>query len=132
MDPAPKLLQVLQLKALVIRVSFEAAIDRMTGVADRDLSHEGIDQEIHPRAGEQGKHAVDRLAPGKKEEADDTSHSDDRDPKISVEVLLDIETVMPTGHAFPDELLRVNRGVHSERNGILTARADHPFSNRGW
>ena len=104
----------------------------MTGVADRDLSHEGIDQKVHPRAGEQCKHAVDRLASGEKEEADDTSHSDDRDPKISVEVLLNIESVMATGHAFPDALFRVNRGVHSERNGILTARAHHALSNRGW
>lgn len=96
----------------MFRILRKTAVNRVTGVANRDLSDDRINQKVHSRADEQGEHGVERLAPREKEQTDEAADDDDGNSEVPVEVLLNVKSVVPAADAVPNKMLVLDGGVH--------------------
>ena len=75
-------------------VLVKAPVNGMARITNGYFADEGIDQQVHSCAHEQGKNCVNRLASGEEVQTDQASQNDNSNADISVEILLDIERVV--------------------------------------
>ena len=109
----------------MIGIPAESSIDRVTRVTDRDFANHGINQEVDARANKQREHSVKRLAFRKEVEACQTAGDDNRDPQVSIEILLYVKGVVATAHAIADKLFIFKGWIQSQGHRFLATRANH-------
>jgi hypothetical protein len=78
----------------VFRVALKPSVNRVARVADGNLSDKEIKQEINERSKSQSSHREKRLAAGKEVNADSDAATHDQKTKLSIEIFLDIKSVM--------------------------------------
>jgi hypothetical protein len=107
----------------MLRVFGKSSVDGVARVTNRHVPHEGIDDEIHSSAGKQCQHARKGLTSREKKQADQAADGYDHNPQIPVEVLLNVQRIMPASDAISDETVFADRGIQPQGYRLLAAGA---------
>ena len=74
----------------MIRISPEAPVDGMAGVADRDLRNQEVNDRIHQRRRDQSQHGDERPVPGEEKNAAPHADHNNQDTQHPIEVFLNV------------------------------------------
>lgn len=96
----------------MIRVFTEPAVDRVTRIADCNVSDEEVSQEIDQGRHSEGPHGGYGLTSGKEVQACRNAGDHDRYAHVTIEVLLCVQVIVPAGRASRDNPAVDDRIIH--------------------
>src|SRR5262245_57048352 len=114
----------------MFRITLKSPVDGMTRIANRDLSYQRVSDKIHQCGQCQRSHREKGLASGKEIDAGDNSQTHDGHPYSTVEIFLDIQSVMAAGYTGSYDAAVRNGVVHEQREFRIAVRAKQ-FARRG-
>ena len=97
--PAAIFFKLFQIERLVLRIPFEAPVNRMARITNRDVAHQGMGEKIHQSRQPKGRHRQHRPAASEEVNAGGDSKNDNGQPGLAVEIFLDIKCVQTARYA---------------------------------